>query len=61
MSFILQSDAEARETCAICGESLADGQLTVSLGKKGSESINRTSNSRGEAFQTVAGQTLHKD
>ena len=53
--------AEAIETCAICGESLADGQLTVSLGKKGSDSINKTSNGRGDAIQTVAGQTLHKD
>ena len=53
--------AKAIETCAICRESLADGQLTVSLGKKGSDSINKTSNGRGDAIQTVAGQTLHKD
>ena len=49
------------EICAICGEDLANGQETVVLRQKGSDSINTTSNKRGDDIKTVTGQKLHKD
>ena len=59
--FILQSDAITTETCATCGEILNDGQPTVRLRKKGSDTENATSNTRGDGIIPVTGQTVHRD
>ena len=40
---------------------MANGQETLALRQKGSDSINTTSNKRGDDIKTVTGQKLHKD
>jgi len=48
------------EKCCICEESLDDGQPTVTLGKKGSESLNQASKASAEnKICTRVGQSVH--
>ena len=49
------------ENRCICGGSLSDGQPVVVLTQKGSDSINRVSDTRGDhEVQAQAGQSVHQ-
>lgn len=48
------------DTCAICGESIANGRETVQLTEKGATGVNKASEARQTQFINVsAGQKLH--
>lgn len=47
------------EECPFCKQRLDDGQPTVCLREKGSNSINKANEARGSSLKTISGQTVH--
>lgn len=57
--FLLRLEAEFQ--CAICRGSLSDGQPVIVLTQKGSDSINRVSETCGDhEVQAQVGQSVHQ-
>ena len=50
-----------KEKCVICDEPLNNGEETVCIRFKGSESINKASCQRKNHIYTVPGQSIHKE
>lgn len=49
------------DVCVVCGQSLDDGQDTVLLREKGSNSINKSSIIRNHVIVTKPGQRVHQN
>ncbi len=47
--------------CVFCNNSLDDGQDTVTLREKGSNTINKISEQRGRTIKTHKGQRVHTE
>jgi len=52
---------EVSEVCVICNQLIDGTSPTATLGEKGSLSINKASQSRGDSIHSKSGQKVHQD